>query len=340
MARLWATTGDAACAPRRGRRRVDGRALPRGERRAVPRRRSGRSRTPSTSGLRESGVRKTTDGGATWDDCALPEPGVFSLAVERGRRRRLRGNRAEPAVPQRRRRRERGASSTRSARASVTADVELPAAAVDVARALDRAEPARRRPAPRRDRARRPHALDRRRRDVGGPPARTRSRTSTRSPGTRASQGRAYEAGGGGSAWSEDARRDVAARRTTAATATTRGRSPSIRTIPTAGTSPRAPGPFAAHGGRDPQARIYRRRGGEPWQALDGGLARAASARCRTRSSPRDGRLFAGLADGQLWAERRPRRHVARVPRFAATRCRRSTRSHSQQSLSSASGSP
>ena len=33
------------------------------------------------AGLRESGVRRTTDGGRTWTNCALPEPGVFSLAV-------------------------------------------------------------------------------------------------------------------------------------------------------------------------------------------------------------------------------------------------------------------
>src|SRR5438034_982153 len=33
------------------------------------------------AGLREGGVRRTSDGGRTWVDCALPEPGVFSLAV-------------------------------------------------------------------------------------------------------------------------------------------------------------------------------------------------------------------------------------------------------------------
>src|ERR671931_2153048 len=33
------------------------------------------------AGLREGGVRRTVDGGASWTDCALPEPGVFSLAV-------------------------------------------------------------------------------------------------------------------------------------------------------------------------------------------------------------------------------------------------------------------
>src|SRR2546427_5187178 len=33
------------------------------------------------AGLREGGVRRTVDGGRTWVDCALAEPGVFSLAV-------------------------------------------------------------------------------------------------------------------------------------------------------------------------------------------------------------------------------------------------------------------
>src|SRR5262245_63456809 len=33
------------------------------------------------AGLREGGVRRSVDGGRTWEDCGLPEPGVFSLAV-------------------------------------------------------------------------------------------------------------------------------------------------------------------------------------------------------------------------------------------------------------------
>src|SRR2546429_9737140 len=33
------------------------------------------------AGLREGGVRRTVDGGRSWVDCALPEPGAFSLAV-------------------------------------------------------------------------------------------------------------------------------------------------------------------------------------------------------------------------------------------------------------------
>jgi photosystem II stability/assembly factor-like uncharacterized protein len=40
-------------------------------------------RDPDTvyAGLRERGVRRTRDGGRTWGECPLPEPGVFSLAV-------------------------------------------------------------------------------------------------------------------------------------------------------------------------------------------------------------------------------------------------------------------
>ena len=33
------------------------------------------------AGLREGGVRRSVDGGRSWIDCELPEPGVFSLAV-------------------------------------------------------------------------------------------------------------------------------------------------------------------------------------------------------------------------------------------------------------------
>src|SRR6266516_277776 len=33
------------------------------------------------AGLRGGGVRRSVDGGRSWEDCRLPEPGVFSLAV-------------------------------------------------------------------------------------------------------------------------------------------------------------------------------------------------------------------------------------------------------------------
>jgi len=62
-------------------------------------------------------------------------------------------------------------------------------------------------------------------------------------------------------------------------------------------------GPFAAHGRGDPQARIYRRRDGEPWQPLTGGLPEPLPAMPYALLAT-DGRLFAGLANGQLWESR------------------------------------
>src|SRR5439155_22771232 len=62
-------------------------------------------------------------------------------------------------------------------------------------------------------------------------------------------------------------------------------------------------GPYAAHGRGDPQARIYRRRGGGPWQPLTGGLPDPLPAMPYALLAT-DGRLFAGLADGRLWESR------------------------------------
>jgi hypothetical protein len=62
-------------------------------------------------------------------------------------------------------------------------------------------------------------------------------------------------------------------------------------------------GPYAAHGRRDPQARIYRRRDGEPWRPLAGGLPEPLPAMPYALLA-REGRLFAGLSDGQLWESR------------------------------------
>jgi photosystem II stability/assembly factor-like uncharacterized protein len=33
------------------------------------------------AGLREGGVQRTSDGGRSWVNCALPAPGVFSVAI-------------------------------------------------------------------------------------------------------------------------------------------------------------------------------------------------------------------------------------------------------------------
>ena len=114
------------------------------------------------AGLREHGVRRSDDGGGTWVDCELPEPGVFSLAVSAADGTVYAGTEPSRLFASR----DRG--STWEAldallELPVTSDVELPAAALDVARPVDRAEPARREPAARRDRARWADALRRRR---------------------------------------------------------------------------------------------------------------------------------------------------------------------------------
>src|SRR5919197_480722 len=111
-------------------------------------------------------------------------------------------------------------------------------------------------------------------------------------------EGRAYEAGGGGAAWSEDggetwqaadAGRD---RHYTWAVAVEPD-------DPDAWYVSASTGPFAAHGRGNPQARIYAWRGGE-WRALAGGLPDPLPAMPYALLAE-GGRLFAGLADGQLW---------------------------------------
>jgi photosystem II stability/assembly factor-like uncharacterized protein len=115
-------------------------------------------------------------------------------------------------------------------------------------------------------------------------------------------RGRAYEAGGGGAAFSTDAGEtwqsadDGRDRHYTWSVAVDPDEAD--RWFVSAST-----GPFAAHGRGDPQARIYRRRDGESWQPLAGGLPEPL------RSMPyallaTDSGLFAGLADGQIWESR------------------------------------
>jgi hypothetical protein len=111
---------------------------------------------------------------------------------------------------------------------------------------------------------------------------------------------RAYEAGGGGSAWSLD-RGD-----TWHAADTGRDRHYTWAVAPDPGDAQRwfvsaSTGPFAAHGGRDPQACIYRWEEDGPWQALGGGLPEPLDAMPYALAHGGD-RLFAGLADGRLFA--------------------------------------
>ena len=106
--------------------------------------------------------------------------------------------------------------------------------------------------------------------------------------------GRAYEAGGGGSAWSFDAglnwRRVDEGRDRNYTFAVTPDRGDPDVWYVSAST-----GPFAAHRGRDAEARIYRWEGEGPWEDLTGELDSMPYALAWV-----DDRLVAGLADGTL----------------------------------------
>ena len=110
---------------------------------------------------------------------------------------------------------------------------------------------------------------------------------------------RAYEAGGGGAAYSEDAGKswqpaDEGRDRHYTWSVAVDPDDPELWYVSA------STGPYAAHGGRDPQAHIYRRRAGEPWRALADGLPEPLPAMPYALVAA-TGRLFAGLADGQLW---------------------------------------
>jgi photosystem II stability/assembly factor-like uncharacterized protein len=111
--------------------------------------------------------------------------------------------------------------------------------------------------------------------------------------------GRAYEAGGGGAAWSDDAgdtwhRADDGRDRHYTWSVAVDPEDPELWYVSA------STGPFAAHGRRgDPQARIFRRNGGG-WEALDGGLPDPLPAMPYALVATHE-RLFAGLANGELW---------------------------------------
>ena len=248
------------------------------------------------AGLRNGGVRRTRDGGRTWADCALPEPGAFSVAVSA----------ADGAVyagtePSRLFRSDDGGESWRELQALL----ELPSRP-------SWSFPPRPWTSHVRWIAPSPHdgglllvgiELGGLMRSTDGgetwqdhrPGAQRDVHSLAWHPQVAA---RAYEAGGGGAAWSEDAGETWHA----ADEGRDRHYSWSVAVDPddpdlwyvSAST-----GPFAAHGGRDPQARIYRRRRG-PWSALAGGLPEPLAAMVYALVAA-DGRLFAGFADGQIW---------------------------------------
>jgi photosystem II stability/assembly factor-like uncharacterized protein len=252
------------------------------------------------AGLRDGGVRRTRDGGRTWADCALPERGVFSLAVSA----------ADGAVyagtePSRLFRSDDGGGSWRE----LDALLRLPSRPTW-------SFPPRPWTSHVRWIAPSPHDGDlilvgielgglMRSTDAGGSwqDHRPGAQRDVHSLAWHARvRGRAYEAGGGGTAFSEDAGEtwqpaDGGRDRHYTWSVAVDPDDPELWYVSA------STGPFAAHGGRAPQARIYRRRGGDAWVALTGGLPEPLPAMPYALVAA-DGRLFAGLADGGIWESR------------------------------------
>jgi photosystem II stability/assembly factor-like uncharacterized protein len=113
--------------------------------------------------------------------------------------------------------------------------------------------------------------------------------------------GRAYEVGGGGAAFSEDDGETW----TPADDGRDRHYTWSVAVDPD---DPElwyvsaSRGPFSAHGRGDPEAKIYRRRD-SGWDALVGGLPDPLHAMPYALVATSD-RVFAGLANGELWESR------------------------------------
>jgi hypothetical protein len=251
-------------------------------------------------GLREGGVRRGVDGGRSWIDCELPEPAVFSLAVSA----------ADGAVYA-------GTEPSRLFRSGDKGETwhELKALLELPSRPRWSFPP---RPWTSHVRwiAPSPHDADLllvgielgglMRSSDGGeswqdhrPGAQRDLHSLAWHPRVR---GRAYEAGGGGAAFSTDAGEtwqpadEGRDRHYTWSVAV--DPDDADRWYVSASTGPRA-----AHGRGDPQARIFRRRDGEPWRPLTSGLPQPLPAMPYALVAT-DGRLFAGLADGQLWESR------------------------------------
>jgi photosystem II stability/assembly factor-like uncharacterized protein len=250
------------------------------------------------AGLREGGVRRTRDGGRTWTDCGLPRPGVFSLAVSAADGAVYAGT--EPSALYRS---GDGGESWRE----LESLLELPS------RPTWSFPP---RPWTSHVRWIAPNSHDGDLLLVGielGGLMRSTDGGQTWQDHRPSAQpdvhslawhphaaGRAYEAGGGGAAWSDDAGEtwhpaDEGRDRHYTWSVAVDVDDPDLWYVSA------STGPYAAHGGRDPQARIYRRRGEEPWQPLAGGLPEPIPAMPYALVAA-DGLLVAGLASGQIWA--------------------------------------
>jgi hypothetical protein len=248
------------------------------------------------AGLRDGGVRRTRDGGRSWVDCRLPGPGVFSGAVSA-----VDGAVDAGTEPSALFRSDDEGNSWRE----LDALLELPSRPTW-------SFPPRPWTSHVRWIAPSPHNADLLLVgiELGGLMRSIDGGASWQDhrPGAQRDvhslawhpriERRAYEAGGGGAAWSDDGGerwrpadkgRD---RHYTWAVAVEPDE-------PDAWYVSASTGPFAAHGRADPEARIYAWRGGG-WHALAGGLPEPLLAMPYALVAT-GRRLFAGLADGQLW---------------------------------------
>jgi photosystem II stability/assembly factor-like uncharacterized protein len=248
------------------------------------------------AGLREGGVRRTRDGGRTWVDCGLPAPDVFSMAVspvdgavyagtepsalfrsdDRGETwRELEGLLELPSRPTWSFPPRPWTSHVRwIAPSPYDADVILVGIELGgLMRSTDGGETWQ----------------DHR------PGAQPDVHSLAWHPRVAA---RAYEAGGGGAAWSDDSGEtwkpadDGRDRHYTWSVAVD-PEDPDLWYVSA------STGPYAAHGRHNPEARIYRR-DGDSWRMLEGGLPDPLPAMPYALVAT-DDRLFAGLANGQLW---------------------------------------
>jgi photosystem II stability/assembly factor-like uncharacterized protein len=251
-------------------------------------------------GLREGGVRRSVDGGGSWVDCGLPEPGVFSLAISAADGRVYAGTEPSRLF----RSDDRGESWP-----ELEALLELPSRPTW-------SFPPRPWTSHVRWIAPSPHdanlllvGIE-----LGGLMRSTDGGRSWQDhrPGAQldvhslawhpTQPERAYEAGGGGAAFSTDTGEswqpaDEGRDRHYTWSVAVEPAEPDCWYLSA------STGPFAAHGRGDPQARIYRRRNGDAWRPLNGGLPEPLPAMPYALLATED-RLLAGLSDGRLWESR------------------------------------
>jgi photosystem II stability/assembly factor-like uncharacterized protein len=251
-------------------------------------------------GTRGNGVRRSKDGGNTWEDAGLPQPDVFSVAVSP----------ADGAVY----------AGCEPSALWVSRDHGRTWSELESLRAIPSAPTWSFPPRPWTSHVRwiapSPHDADVLLVGIElGGMMRTEDRGRTwldHRPGAQPdvhsviwhpiAEERAYEAGGGGAAWSSDGGlswrpadegRD---RHYTWAVAVD-------PTDPNRWYVSASTGPFAAHGRRSAEARLYRWAGTGPWEALDGGLGAELDSMPYALLAL-DGRLVAGFRNGELWASR------------------------------------